>query len=396
MTHALTRHPIQSEPRQMVTLQLTAMQLPEANPVAQEATWGTGDSDTSGLCRLRLNPGATSELMVQVRNVSDRPLALTLVVTGDFPTAWQQIHLPVTTLASREQTDGSVYFALDAQFFENPFALHPQGRRHLTLDYQGQVSVYASRGENADGENADGNSAGHDRADGAIATTTQHLLASADFSLHLRPPSEYPQLLPAVYQDIDFINRFLTIFEQAFDPAVQTLSTLWAYLDPLTAPEAMLPFLAQWTGWSGNVPLSWGQQRRLIRHALSIYRWRGTRWGLLLYLHLYTGLPLSLADLPPTEDDLRSALVFEPEDWPDDLRHIRVDQDSIEGFVVGATDLGPDAMLGGGRPYHFTVRLRSPVRLDEGLVRQIIDQEKPAFCVYALHILYYDRTAPYQ
>jgi hypothetical protein len=45
-------------------------------------------------------------------------------------------------------------------------------------------------------------------------------------------------------------------------------------------------------------------------------------------------------------------------------------------------------MIGGGRPYHFIVRLRSqpPGLIDEQLVRHIIEQEKPAFCTYELYI----------
>jgi phage tail-like protein len=188
------------------------------------------------------------------------------------------------------------------------------------------------------------------------------------------------------------MNRFLAIFEQAFDPAVQTLGTLWAYLDPLTTSEAMLPFLAQWVGWPSDMAWSFSQ-RRLIRYALSIYRWRGTRWGMLLFLHLYTGLPLCEADIPPEEAHLIDSRNCESADQPESLRHIRVDEDSIEGFVVGNTSIGSEAMLGGGRPYHFTVRLRSPTRLNEAQVRRLINQEKPAFSSYTLHIVYYDRTA---
>jgi hypothetical protein len=50
--------------------------------------------------------------------------------------------------------------------------------------------------------------------------------------------------------------------------------------------------------------------------------------------------------------------------------------------------VGEDAIIGGGKPYHFQIRLRSnPENLiDELLVRRIIDQEKPAFCTYDLWI----------
>jgi phage tail-like protein len=69
------------------------------------------------------------------------------------------------------------------------------------------------------------------------------------FPLVVRPDSAYLNFLPSFYQDVDFIGRFLSIFEQGFDPAVQAIDTLWAYLDPLTAPEALLPFLAHWVAW---------------------------------------------------------------------------------------------------------------------------------------------------
>ena len=169
---------------------------------------------------------------------------------------------------------------------------------------------------------------------------------------------------------MDFIGRLLKIFEQSFEPTVNTLQSLWAYLDPLTAPEALLPFLAQWVGWHNEVTWSVAQQRSLIRRAMEIYRWRGTKRGLQLYLHLYTGLPLT--------DPTRS-----PQQQP-----IQVNSAIQHGFILGESDLGPTAILGGGRPFHFNVTLRPNAGqfLDETLVRSIIDQEKPAVCTYDLEI----------
>ena len=59
----------------------------------------------------------------------------------------------------------------------------------------------------------------------------------------------------------------------------------------MTSPQALLPFLAHWVAWPVEPHWSLNHQRRLIRRAVEIYRWRGTRKGLRLYLHLYTGLP---------------------------------------------------------------------------------------------------------
>lgn len=386
-------------PRQMISLQLVAMQVPEANPVPQDSRWSTEASQSiTPACRLQLRPGEPGELVVQIRNLSDRPLHLDLVVTGDFPSSWQRSGLNQPHLLSRQQTDASIHFTLDPTFFEDPLALQPGGV--YVLDYIGQVQVYGSlitpsipAGE-ASVSSALALRPANDASRTSEVSAPQQLLASAEFTLHVRPHSHYPTYLPAVYREIDFMNRFLSLFEQAFDPAVQTLGLLWAYLDPLTAPEAMLPFLAQWVGCSTDIPWSLAQQRRLIRYALSIYRWRGTRWGLLLYLHLYTGLPLYPDDIPASEIHLIQPLNREPLHQPVAQRHICVDEASIEGFTVGTTLIGPEAMLGGGRSYHFTVRLRSPTRLDEPLLRRMINQEKPAFCSYDLHITYYDRIAP--
>ena len=51
---------------------------------------------------------------------------------------------------------------------------------------------------------------------------------------------------------------------------------------------------------------------------------------------------------------------------------------------MGETLIGTDLMLGGGRLFHFFVRLRPEPdkQINEGLVRDIIEREKPAFCTY--------------
>ncbi|WP_281062761.1 phage tail protein [Limnoraphis robusta] len=176
--------------------------------------------------------------------------------------------------------------------------------------------------------------------------------------------------LPVIYSETDFLSRFLKILEETYDPAIQTTDNLWAYLDPLTAPKALLPFLAQWVGWKMDSRWPLDIQRRLIRNAIVLYRWHGTRKGLRFYLHLFTGLPLD-------------------EDLPEAEKHINIWEDFNRGFVLGATHINQDSMLGGGRAYHFIVRLRVdfPNQIDEPLVREIIEQYKPAFCTYELNIM---------
>ena len=195
-------------------------------------------------------------------------------------------------------------------------------------------------------------------------------IQESNFELNVRPRSTYTEFLPVVYQEVDYIHRFIKIFEQAFDPVVNSFSSMWAHLDPLTAPQALLPFLAHWVDWSIDSQLDLTHQRRLIRRAVEIYRCRGTRKGLRFYLHLYTGLPL---DEQIDREEDKSISITEP---------------FGQGCVLGLAHVGEDAIIGGGKAYHFDVRLRaqpdSPI--DEQLVRRIINQEKPAFCSYSLRI----------
>jgi phage tail-like protein len=287
--------------------------------------------------------------VVQITNLTARTLHIDLQVNGRFP-GQCLVDIEGGELPGHGRIEAVLRFDLAAHFFEDRLNLGPQETQ--ALDYEQTLQVYASTA----------------RTVAAPARERGMLLAQAFFSIHVRPDSRYLQYLPSVYREVDFIGRLLKLFEQAFDPSVQALRLLWAYLDPLTAPEALLPFLAYWVGWPSDVPWDLEQQRRLIRRALEIYRWRGTRRGLQLYLHLYTGLPL------------------EPPDTPEMERSICIQETFSRGFVLDEARLGEGTRLGGGQPYHFIVRLRSPQPLDEPLIRTIIEQEKPAFCTYELYL----------
>jgi phage tail-like protein len=347
--------------RRTVRLQLLPMAAPDAPPVGQTtlATWGApAETVATTVPSLCLCPGEVGELLIRLecdrpesqrpesqrpesqRPEGDRPLRYTLQVRSAIPPSWYHLRTEGTELHPRRPSEAVIRFRPEATVFETRLA----SDQPTTLDYSGEVWV--------------------------CREDTGEPLASEPFQVHLRPRSLYPEFLPAVYREVDFIGRLLKIFEQSFEPSVNTLQTLWAYLDPLTAPEALLPFLAQWVGWPTVGTWSVAQQRSLIRRAMEIYRWRGTRRGLQTYLHLYTGLPLVDPSRPPQQQP------------------IQVHTATRRGFVLGETELGPQAKLGGGRPLHFSVRLCPPAdwAIDEALVRQIIHQEKPAVCTYDLEI----------
>lgn len=335
----------QSNYRPTLAIKLASMQPPEAADSSALAGFAANNTEVAIANNLLLQPGEPGEMLVQLENLGGRPLRWRLEIEGDFPLnwcSWQQEE--AEEIAPNQKVDRALYFQIPEDYFENQYALN-RGCDRLKINYETQVYVYAE------------------------GQTERQLIAYRVFNLYVRPSNSYLNFLPAIYREVDFISRFLTIFEQAFDPAVQTIDVLWAYLDPLTAPESLLPFLAHWVAWPIEHRWDIKQQRRLIRNAVELYRWHGTRRGLRFYLHLYTELPL--------DDNL-----------PEVEKHISIEEIFTHGFVMGETVIGRDSMLGGGRPFHFIVRLRPEPdkQIDERLVKDIIEREKPAFCTYDLLI----------
>lgn len=312
------------------------MQIPEVVPLRNE---------TTGAFNLVLHPGEATQLVVQLQNHGPRSLAVNLQLQGECPLSWYQVGLEGQELPGGQRMDAVIQFQVPADFFENQYALKPNER--LNLNLSNQVTVIYQDTE-----------------------TGQTTIVSNQLNLYISPHCRYSQYLPAIYREVDFIGRFLKIFEQGFDPIVQSLDAMWAFLDPLTAPETLQPFLAHWVGWNLDPRWSPDQQRRLIRNAMEIYRWRGTRRGLRLFLHLYTNLPLDehIAD----EQD----------------KHICIEEATYKAFALSHSRLGQNTALGRGRPYHFIVRLRLEPnsQVDEQLVHTIITQEKPAFSTYELFV----------
>ncbi|MBP0019688.1 MAG: phage tail protein [Cyanobacteria bacterium SBLK] len=334
-----------------VTLTVSSLKPTEAVDLAGGEISGLGRRDIvkSNLAQndnLLLYPGQSSNVLVRIENNWKSPLDLelkldgefpdNLTVDGQFPQNWQ---FPdnLENLQPETEIQRRLAFWVPGDFFENQLAVD-RDRTRLQLNYSLEFRLYLKK-----------------------AGPTAKQLGEQVLSLFIRPPSSYLNFLPAFYGERDFMGRFLSIFEEAFDPIVQTTDTLWAYLDPLTAPKSLLPFIAKWVAWPLDPRWNEKQQRRLLRNAMKLYRWRGTRRGLRWLLAIYTGL---------------------------DERNIMIEDSSSQNFVVGGVWLGPDNALGGGKSYHIKVllRLQADDRLSEDLIREIIEREKPAFCTYELHI----------
>lgn len=104
----------------------------------------------------------------------------------------------------------------------------------------------------------------------------------------------YLEYLPAIYRRSDAVGRNLVrdvcfLFEHMFDSVDTNLTDGWRFYDPHVAPPEFLQWLSHWTAFS--VDLDWpdAQKRALVKRAVDLYRIRGTKRGLTLFLKLFTG-----------------------------------------------------------------------------------------------------------
>jgi phage tail-like protein len=186
----------------------------------------------------------------------------------------------------------------------------------------------------------------------------------------------YLNHLPALYQADELMGRFLMLFESFWGPIEEQIDNEALYFDPRMAPPDFLPWLASWLNLVLDGRLPEERQRRLIQAAVSLYRRRGSKQGLIDYLEIYTG---GKADV---------------------VEHRAKD------FRLGPeARLGPGIALGkGNQPHAFTVTLHLPpvaspagdekdederARQEADLrrtIEAIIEAEKPAHTVYTLRI----------
>lgn len=172
--------------------------------------------------------------------------------------------------------------------------------------------------------------------------------------------SNYLEYLPAIYQDDTVMEQLLLLFESIMAPVEHTVDSIASYFDPLVTPEHLLPWLASWLDLALDPTWTEDRRRELLKSAVELYRWQGTRRGLIEYIRIYTGVVPEIQEYTP-------------------------------GMVLDSdTRMGSGAQLGGGVDwYHFTVIL--PIdknsKIDDSKVRAIIDAQKPAHSTYSLRFV---------
>lgn len=102
--------------------------------------------------------------------------------------------------------------------------------------------------------------------------------------------------LPALYQEDDFTQRFVSGFDEALAPLFTTLDCIDAYFDARMAPADFLAWLAQWVGMTVDETLPAERQRALVARMVDLYGARGTVSGLRELVRLLTGVEPEIAD----------------------------------------------------------------------------------------------------
>ncbi len=114
----------------------------------------------------------------------------------------------------------------------------------------------------------------------------------------------YTQDLPVIFQENDFMNRFMKIFETIWEPLEWRQEAIEYYFDPHTAPSELLEWLGSWLSISVYSRMPERRKRELVAEAMTLYHWRGTKYGLERMLELCTGLT------PELIEDPKEAFVF--------------------------------------------------------------------------------------
>ena len=133
--------------------------------------------------------------------------------------------------------------------------------------------------------------------------------------------SPYPlgEILPSLYRDDYFAQNLCGGLDEVLAPIIATLDSLPAYLDPATAPDDMLGWLAGWMGIVLDGHQTAERQRELVQEGVDILQWRGTVRGVRAAVdrivrrrHRRSSSP---AGRPPRSSPVRRCRVPRPPNW---------------------------------------------------------------------------------
>ena len=112
----------------------------------------------------------------------------------------------------------------------------------------------------------------------------------------VRSKGRYLRYLPALYEQDEFMVRFLMLFESFWRPIEQQIGGIHNYLDADFTPPSFLPWLASWFHLTLERHFTEAQRRRLLKSIMRLYRRRGTKQALQEYLEILTDNPVEIVE----------------------------------------------------------------------------------------------------
>ena len=171
------------------------------------------------------------------------------------------------------------------------------------------------------------------------------------------PRETYLDYLPAVYQEDeesrDFLERYLSMFGTLFSELETEISDMSRFIDPRRAEGEHLRWLATWLGLAADDSWTDDQVRSFINVAHELYRYRGTKRGMIKSIETYTGI--------------------EP---------LIVEQFQTKGMKDNTELRTMMEQLYGDNPYSFTVLLLPEQAQSEKqrvAIEELLEEQKPAY-----------------
>lgn len=154
----------------------------------------------------------------------------------------------------------------------------------------------------------------------------------------LASPHPLGKLLPAIYQEDGFAQRFTQGLDAVLASLLSTLDNLDGYFDPDLAPRDYVDWLAGWLAIDVDEAATVESRRELLRRMPDLYRRRGTGRGLLDHIELVFGVRPEIAEsggtwwrgsrsAPPSPSEPRLTIRVRVE------RPAEFDRDALDAFV---------------------------------------------------------------
>jgi phage tail-like protein len=164
----------------------------------------------------------------------------------------------------------------------------------------------------------------------------------------LRSPHPLGEHLPALYQQDEFAQAWLSALDDVLAPVFSSIDNFDAYLDPGLAPADFLDWLATWMGLVADETWPVERRRSFVSNASQLYRMRGTARGLAAHVQIFSGGEVEIVEHGASAWSDTNGAPLPGSNGFDMVVRVRVADPSI----VDAAKL--EALVAAAKPAHLT------------------------------------------